>query len=82
MTLLFLVLILFSLNLNKSFIIFGLTILFIFQMITEYKFLIFAKKHFGLKMLLFSLFGIQVINIGILLGVIYFFLQIFKLKKC
>jgi hypothetical protein len=82
MTLLFLVLILFSLNLNKSFIIFGLTILFIFQMITEYKFLIFAKKRFGLKMLFFSLFGIQVINIGILFGVIYFFLQIFRLKKC
>jgi len=81
MTLLFLVLILFSFNLNKSFIIFGLLILFIFQIIIEYKFLIFAKKHFGLKMLLFSLFGIQVINIGILFGVIYFFLQIFRLKK-
>ena len=81
MTLLFLVLILFSFNLNKSFIIFGLLILFIFQIIIEYKFLIFAKKHFGLKMLFFSLFGIQVVNIGILFGVIYFFLQIFKLKK-
>ena len=81
MTLLFLVLILFSFNLNKSFIIFGLLILFIFQIIIEYKFLIFAKKHFGLKMLFFSLFGIQVVNIGILFGVIYFFLQIFRLKK-
>jgi len=50
-------------------------------MVAGFLFLIFAKKHFGLKMLFFSLFGIQVINICILLGVIYFFLQIFRLKK-
>ena len=80
-TLLILVLFLFSLYSNKSFFIFGLLILFIFQIIAEYKFLIFAKKYFGLKMLFFSLFGIQVINIGILFGVIYFFLNIFKSRK-
>ena len=51
---------------------------FIVQVIFEYKFLVFAKKHFGLKMLFFSLFGIQIINIGILLGVIYFFLNNIK----
>ena len=81
LTLLFLILILFSFYLNKSFIIFGLLILFIFQIITEHKFLIFAKKYFGLKMLFFSLFGIQVINIGILFGVMYFFLKMFNIKE-
>ena len=80
LTLLFIVLFLFSLYIDKSFIIFGLLILFIFQIIVESKFLLFAKKHFGLKMLFFSLFGIQVINIGILFGVIYFFLKIFSIK--
>ena len=49
-----------------------LTIGIITQFIIEYKFLIFAKKYFGLKMLIFSLFGIQVINLGIILGAFKF----------
>jgi glycosyltransferase involved in cell wall biosynthesis len=49
-----------------------LTIGIIIQFIIEYKFLIFAKKYFGLKMLIFSLFGIQIINIGIILGIFKF----------
>jgi len=58
-----------------------LTILFIGQLIVESKFLIFAKKHFGFKMLFFSLFGIQIINIAILLGVTYFFLKLLNFRK-
>ena len=42
------------------------------QFIIECKFLIFAKKYFGSKMLIFSLFGIQVINLGIILGAFKF----------
>jgi len=38
-------------------------------------FLVFAKKYFGLKMSFFSLFGIQVIHAGILIGTVYFFLN-------
>ena len=34
----------------------------------EIKFLIFAYKKYKIKMLLFSLFGIQVINLSIILG--------------
>ena len=70
--------ILFSFYFSKWIILFGLLISFIAQLIIEYKFLLFAKKHFGLKMLFFSIFGIQVINLGILLGTIYFLINIIK----
>ena len=70
--------ILFSFYFSKWIILFGLLILFIAQLIIEYKFLLFAKKHFGLKMLFFSIFGIQVINLGILLGTIYFLINTIK----
>jgi len=53
--------------------------LFLLQIIVEYRFLIFSKKYFGIKMLVFSIFGIQVINIGILVGVLYFFAN--KIKR-
>jgi len=78
-TLFMLIFILLSFYLDKWLVISGLFILFIVQIIFEYKFLVFAKKYFGLKMLFFSLFGIQIINIGILLGVIYFFLNYIKI---
>jgi len=56
----------------------GLIILIIFQLISELNFLIFAKKNYGMKMVAYSLFGIQVINIGILFGVlIYFYKTLF-----
>ena len=70
--------ILFSFYFSKWIILFGLLISFIAQLIIEYKFLLFAKKHFGLKMLFFSIFGIQVINLGILLGTIYFLINTIK----
>ena len=74
-----LIFILLSFYLDKWLVISVLFISFIVQIIFEYKFLVFAKKYFGLKMLFFSLFGIQIINIGILLGVIYFFFNNIKI---
>jgi len=49
-------------------------LLFFIQIIIEFKFMVFAYKYFGLKMLFFSLFGIQVINTGIILGAAFFIL--------
>ena len=78
-TLLMLIFIFLSFYLDKWLVISGLIMSFIVQIIFEYRFLVFAKKYFGLKMIFFSLFGIQIINIGILLGVIYFFLNNIKI---
>ena len=50
-------------------------ILIIFQLIIEAKFLLFALKKHKIKMFLFSLFGIQIINFSIFLGG---FLFVFK----
>ena len=59
--------------LNKTYIIISLLIiLFVIQLIIEFRFLVFSKKYFGIKMLLFSIFGIQIINLGIFFGFIYF----------
>ena len=81
LTLMIIILILFSFILNKSVLILGLSTLFVVQIIIEFNFLIFAKKHYGLKMVLFSLYGIHVINLGIILGVVYFiFRKIFFIK--
>ncbi len=78
LTLITLILILLVFALNKSFLLVGLFISFVTQIIIEFKFLLFAKKHFGFKMLFFSLFGIQVINMGILFGSAYFLLNMTK----
>jgi glycosyltransferase involved in cell wall biosynthesis len=78
LTLIMFILILLVFVLNKGFLLIGLFILFVAQIIIEFKFLLFAKKHFGFKMLFFSLFGIQVINIGIFLGSAYFFINMIK----
>ena len=75
LTLMIIILILFSFILNKSVLILGLSTLFVVQIIIEFNFLIFAKKHYGLKMIFFSLFGIQVINSGIIFGAVYFILK-------
>ena len=72
LTLMIIILTLFSFILNKSVLILGLSTLFVVQIIIEFNFLIFAKKHYGLKMIFFSLFGIQVINLGIIFGAAYF----------
>ena len=80
-TLLILVYTSMSLIFNNTFFISGLLILIILQLIIELNFLIFANKNYGIKMVIFSLFGIQVINIGILLGVLIFFYKILFGKK-
>jgi len=72
-TLLIVIFVFINLFFSYSFINTGLIILIILQLISELKFLIFAYKNHGFKMLFFSLFGMQVINLGILLGVIMFF---------
>jgi glycosyltransferase involved in cell wall biosynthesis len=53
-------------------------ILFTLQILIELKFLLFATKHYGLKMFMFSLFGIQGVNLAILLGFSLFILNLFK----
>ena len=81
LTLIIIILILFSSILDKSLLIAGILASFISQMVVEFNFLIFAKKHYGLKMIFFSLYGIHVINLGIILGVVYFiFRKIFFIK--
>jgi hypothetical protein len=55
--------------------------LIILQLIFELDFLRFANKNYGIKMVIFSLFGIQIINIGILFGVLIFFYKIIFGKK-
>ena len=78
LTLIIFILILLVFALNKGFLLVGLFILFVTQIIIEFKFLLFAKKHFGFKMLFFSLFGIQVINLAIFFGAAYFFFNMIK----
>ena len=78
LTLIIFILILLVFALNKGFLLVGLFILFVTQIIIEFKFLLFAKKHFGFKMLFFSLFGIQIINLAILFGAAYFFFNMIK----
>ena len=81
LTLIIIVLILFSSILDKSLLIGGILASSIFQIVVEFNFLTFAKKHYGLKMVFFSLYGIHVINLGIILGVVYFiFRKIFFIK--
>ena len=62
-------------NLNIGQVIF---ILFSLQIFIELKFLLLATKNYGLKMFFFSLFGIQGVNLGILLGFSLFVFNIFK----
>ena len=61
---------------DNNFSVLVLISLIILQLIFELNFLIFAKKNYGMKMVIYSLFGIQVINIGILLGVLIYFYKI------
>ena len=50
-------------------------ILLIIQLYLEFDFLRYANKYFGFKMLFFSIYGIQVINLGILIGSLKFFIK-------
>lgn len=57
---------------NSSVIFFCLLLFLIVQFFFESNFLAYANKVFGLKMFFYSLYGIQIINIGILFGGILF----------
>ena len=81
MTLLIVVYTLISLIFNNTFFISGFIGLIILQLIFELDFLRFANKNYGTKMVIFSLLGIQIINIGILFGVLIFFYKILFGKK-
>jgi len=52
--------------------------LLIIQLFFEIKFLLYAKSVFGLKMFFYALYGIQIINIGILFGGLLFIFNKFK----
>ena len=68
LTLFMLFILILNLFLKFNLTILGIFTLFIIQLMLEIKFLIFAYKKYKIKMLLFSLFGIQVINLSIILG--------------
>ena len=68
LTLFMLSILILNLFLKFNLTILGIFTLFIIQLMLEIKFLIFAYKKYKIKMLLFSLFGIQVINLSIILG--------------
>ena len=80
-TLLIIVYLFISLIFDNQFFTFGLMVLIILQILSELNFLTFAKKNYGIKMVIFSLFGIQVINLGILLGVLLFILRVLGVQK-
>jgi glycosyltransferase involved in cell wall biosynthesis len=75
LTLLILFLLISNLFLNFNYVILGIFILLIIQLILEINFLIYAYKKYKIKMLLFSLFGIQVINLSIILGGFLFLIK-------
>lgn len=58
-----------------------LYLIFIVQIFLEYNFLIYAKKYFGFKMMFYSIFGIQIINLGILIGSCNFFINKLIFRK-
>lgn len=49
------------------------------QTILEYDFLKYSKKYFGFPMVFYSIYAIQIINLGIILGTFVFFLKKIKL---
>ena len=56
-------------------------IILIIQFLIEYNFLVYAKKYFVFKMLIYSLFGIQVMNLGIIIGSCNFLINKLIFKK-
>ena len=72
LTLLMLSVLILNLFLKLDFLFLTLFIIFTSQLILEINFLIFAYKKYKIKMVLFSLFGIQVINLSIILGAFLF----------
>ena len=81
-TSLYLIILIFTPFLNIKFMINSISLIFITQVVLEYNFLMYAKKYFGFKMLFYSFYGIQIINLGILIGACNFFINklLFKNK--
>ena len=75
LTLLMLSTLILNLFLKLNFVILGIFTLLTIQLMLETNFLIFAYKKYKIKMLLFSLFGIQVINLSIILGGFLFLIK-------
>ena len=75
LTLLMLFTLIFNFIFKYDYLALTLFILIVAQLILEINFLIFAYKKYKLKMLLFSLFGIQIINLSIILGGFLFVLK-------
>ena len=55
-----------------------LIVLFLIQLYLEFKFLQTAKKKYGLKMFFYSIYGIQIWNLGIVFGGFYFCFNLIK----
>ncbi len=75
LTLLMLFVLMINFIIEINFITLILITILILQIIIEMNFLMFAYKKHKLKMLLFSLFGIQIINLSIILGGFLFLLK-------
>ena len=71
-SIMFLNTILFFIISNNKNLFISILIFFLLQIFLEYKFLTYAKKVHGLKMLFYSIYGIQILNIGILFGGLFF----------
>lgn len=64
-----------SFTITNNDIILSTLSLFVVQIIIEYKFIIYALKKKGLGMLVFSIIGMQVINISLIIGAFVFLLK-------
>ena len=74
------IILLLILSLKFSLVVFiAILLLYFIQIIIELDFLFFSKKYFGLKIIPLCLFGIQIINLAIILGTLKFILKkVFK----
>ena len=61
---------------SNELLFYSLFVIFFIQIIVEKNFILYSFKIFGLKMLIFSLFAIHIINLGILLGGLLFLFKI------
>jgi glycosyltransferase involved in cell wall biosynthesis len=62
---------------NNTNLLISFFFLLVLQVYLEFKFLLFAKNKYGLKMFFYSIFGVQVLNIGILIGGLFFLYNLF-----
>ena len=67
-------------NVNNFQILFVVKFFFIIQLLVEIEFLIYSYKCKGLKIFIFSLFGIQLINFALIVGGLLFIIKSFYRK--